>query len=146
MFPVDSWETFLQFLPLASQIWLVRTLLAPLRVTPLWLAWPTLRVWWVPSRCCRRSRPTVMGCFAPLGRGVAGCFRFSAGVAFRLFCASALFSCVVCVGLCQLGRHAGRLFYCGRIQCVPNSGCMRCVPTQLRHLSPILRFQLVGFQ
>ena len=73
MFPVDSWETFLQFWPLASQIWLVRTLLSPLRVTPLWLAWPTLRVWLVPSRCSRRSRPTVMGCFAPLGRGlVAG--------------------------------------------------------------------------
>ena len=66
--PVESSETERQFWPLASQIWLVRTLLSPLRVTPLWLAWPTLRVWLVPSRCCRRSRPTVTGCFAPLGR------------------------------------------------------------------------------
>ena len=84
-----SWM-FRQFWPLASQTKVVRTLLAPLRVTPLWLAWPTLRVWWVPSRSCRRSRATVT-VVSPLWGGGGWCFYLSAGVAFRLFCASALF-------------------------------------------------------
>ena len=119
MFPVDSWETFLQFFPLASQIWLVRTLLAPLRVTPLWLAWPTLRVWFVPSRCCRRSRPTVT-VVSPLWGGAWWvAFFLSAGVAFRLFCASALFSRRVALlasgwGYLPLWGGAGGVFFVGR--------------------------------
>ena len=89
LFPhaLRSWM-FRQLSPLASQIWLVRTLLSPLRVTPLWLAWPTLRVWLVPSRCCRRSRPTVT-VVSPLWGGAWWvAFFLSAGVY-----TACLFSC-----------------------------------------------------